>query len=76
MGPSLLICRNGTWIPDPMHLMSTPVDDLFKYSTLKLKMPYCSNSTENTVQNVSSILWSFTIALIMIIRRIFFDFNL
>ncbi|CAG2118464.1 unnamed protein product, partial [Medioppia subpectinata] len=42
MGPSILICRNGTWIPDPMHLMSTPVDDLFKYSTLKLKMPYCS----------------------------------
>lgn len=41
MGPSVLICRNGTWMPDPINLMSQPVSDMRTYVTLKLRMPYC-----------------------------------
>lgn len=42
MGPSVLVCRNGTWIPDPINLMSQPVSDIRTYATLKLPTPYCS----------------------------------
>ncbi|UXI17464.1 NRDE2 protein [Sarcoptes scabiei] len=44
MGPSVLICRNGSWIPDPIHLMSQPVFDLSTFNQLRLPMPYCQIS--------------------------------
>ncbi|XP_075678064.1 uncharacterized protein LOC113798479 isoform X2 [Dermatophagoides pteronyssinus] len=52
MGPSVLICRNGTWIPDPINLMSQPVADLRTYNQLRLPMPYCQ-MTENLLKNDS-----------------------
>lgn len=51
MGPSVLICRNGTWIPDPINLMSQPVADLRTYNQLRLPMPYCQ-MTENLCKSL------------------------
>ncbi|KAI2805312.1 hypothetical protein BLOT_004307 [Blomia tropicalis] len=71
LGPSVLVCRNGNWIPDTVHLMTQPVTDL---QSLRLPNPYCamrrlsassSVSAINRVQQSSSMFLSTTIHMII-----------
>lgn len=38
VGPHVLVCRNGSWVPDPVSQMNQVVSQM---KELKLRMPYC-----------------------------------
>lgn len=38
VGPHVLVCRNGSWLPDPVSQMNQPVSQM---KELQLRMPYC-----------------------------------